>query len=163
MGKLACAFLACLVTVATLSALERSVAEQLVEKLYRQFAWEAIMSGPEFRQPGLIDQPESVLEQFFTPGITKLLLKDRAEAAAAGEVGRIDFLPLWASQDPSASDLSIGAGTEPNTVTVGFLPLGAESRTELVFIVEETPSGLRIADIEYPGAYSLATLLKSDN
>ena len=78
MGKLACAFLACLVTVATLSASERSVAEQLVEKLYRQFAWEAIMSGPEFRQPGLIDHPESVLEQFFTPGITKLLLKDRA-------------------------------------------------------------------------------------
>lgn len=163
MRKLACAFFACLVTLAPLSASDRSAADQLVEKLYRQFAWEAIMGGPEFRQPGLLDQPQSVLEQFFTPEITTLLLKDRAEAAVAGEVGRIDFLPLWASQDPSASDLSIAAGSQADTVAVSFLPLGAENRTELVFIVKETPSGLRIADIEYPGGYSLATLLKSDN
>lgn len=121
------------------------------------------MSGPDFRQPGLLDQPEPVLKQFFTPGITALLLKDRAEAAEAGEVGRIDFLPLWASQDPSASDLRVGAGPKPDTVTVSFQTVGAESRTDLVFVVEETPAGVRIADIEYPSGSSFAALLKADN
>lgn len=147
--------------LAPLSAADRTAAEQLVEKLYREFAWEAVMSGPGFRQPGLIDQPKSVLEQFFTPEITGLLLKDRAEAAAAGEVGRIDFLPLWASQDPSAADLQIAAGSKPNTVDVSFLPRGTENPTKLVFIVADAPAGARIADIVYASGSSFAALLKS--
>jgi hypothetical protein len=156
-------FFLSMVLAPSLSAADRSAGEQLVEKLYREFAWEAVMSGPGFRQPGLIDQPKSVLERFFTPEITGLLLKDRAEAAAAGEVGRIDFLPLWASQDPSAADLRITAGSKPNTVVVSFLPQGAKSATELVFIVEDTPGGARIADIKYASGSSFAALLKSDD
>lgn len=163
MRKMAVTFLALGMISAPLSASDRSAAEQLVQRLYQQFAWEAVMSGPDFREDGLLDQPRSVLEQFFTPAIAVLLLKDRAEAAAAGEVGRIDFLPLWYSQDPSASDLRVAAGPRPNTVTVSFLTAGAESRVELVFVVEDTPAGVRIADIEYPSGNSFAALLQSDN
>jgi len=163
MRETALTFLALGMVLAPLSASDRSAAEQLVQRLYQQFSWEAVMGGPDFREPGLLDQPKSVLEQFFTPEIAALLLKDRAEAAAAGEVGRIDFLPLWYSQDPSAFDLRVAAGPRPDTVTVSFLPIGTESRIKLVFVVEETPTGVRIADIEYPSGLSFAALLKLDN
>jgi hypothetical protein len=162
-NKIASTFAAFVTMFAPLSAAGGAPAVELVQDLYRDSAWEAVMAGPEFRQPGLLDQPESVLKQFFTPGITALLLKDRAEAAEAGEVGRIDFLPLWASQDPSASDLRVGAGPKPDTVTVSFQTVGAESRTEIVFVIEETPAGVRIADIKYPSGNSFAALLKADN
>ena len=150
-------------TLMPLAADERSAGERLVQKLYQQFAWEAVMGGPDFREPGLLDQPKAVLEQFFTPEIAALLLKDRAEAAAAGEVGRIDFLPLWYSQDPGASQLSVAAGSQPDAVTVSFLAGGENERTVLVFRLEETPAGVRIADIQYPGGLSFAGLLQLDN
>lgn len=163
MSKLAITLIALVLVSAPLAAAERSAAVQVVEQLYRQFAWEAVISMPDPGQPGLIDQPESVLGQFFVPELAGLILNDREEVAQSGEVGRIDFLPLWASQDPSASDLRVGAGPKPDTVTVSFQTVGAESRTELVFVVEETPAGVRIADIEYPSGSSFAALLKADN
>jgi hypothetical protein len=161
MNKLAITLLALVLVPAPVLAADRSGGERLVENLYRQFAWEALITMPDPSQPGLIDQPKAVLEQFFTPELTGLILKDREEVARSGEVARLEFLPLWNSQDPSASDLSVSAGSKPNTVAVSFQPLGAEGRTEILFLVEETPVGIRITDIEYPDGYSLASLLKS--
>ena len=47
-------------------------------------------------------------------------------------------------------------------VIVGVQPLGAEGKTVLCFVVEETPAGIRIADIEDQSGSALASLLKSD-
>ena len=121
------------------------------------------MASSEFREPGLIDQPKPVLEKFFTPGLVELLLRDREEMARTGEIARLDFLPLWNSQDPSASELKVTAGSKPNTVEVSFAALGAEQRIVLTFVLEETSDGMRISDIEYAGGYSLAGLLKADD
>lgn len=162
MNRLAIIPLVLVMLSAPLRAVDRSDAVRLVENLYRQFAWEAVTARPDPGEPGLIDQPKAGLEQFFTPELTGLILIDRKEAVRSGEVGRLDFLPLWNAQDPSASDLSVLAGLKPNTVAVSFQSLGAEVKTELVFVVEETPAGIRIADIEYPSGSSLASLLKSD-
>jgi hypothetical protein len=161
MNKLAITLLALFLAPAPLWAGDRADAARLVENLYRQFAWEAVIAMPDPSQPGLIDQPKAVLEQFFTPELTGLILQDREEVARSGEVARLDFLPLWNSQDPSASDLRVSAGSKQDTVAVSFQPLGAEGRTEILFVLEETPVGIRIADIEYSGGYSLASLLKS--
>lgn len=162
MNRLAVILLTLVVLSAPLRAADRSDAARLVENLYRQFAWEAVIARPDPSQPGLIDQPRAGLEQFFTPELSRLILNDREEAARSGEVGRLDFFPLWNSQDPSASDLGVSAGSKPNTVVVSFQPLGAEGKTVLCFVVEETPAGIRIADIEDPSGSALASLLKSD-
>jgi hypothetical protein len=162
MNKLAITLLALVLVPAPVLAADRSDGERLVESLYRQYAWEAVIGRPDPSQPLLMDEPKAVLQQFFTPELTELILKDREEVARSGEVARLDFLPLWTSQDPSASDLRVSAGSKPDTVAVSFQSLGAESRTEILFVLEETPVGIRIADMEYSGGYSLASLLKSD-
>lgn len=156
MNRLAVIPLTLVVLSAPLRAADRSDAARFVENLYRQFAWEAVIARPG------PSQPEAGLEQFCTPELLRLILNDREEATRSGEVGCLDFLPLWNSQDPRACDLGVSAGSKPNTVVVSFQPLGAEGKTVLFFVVEETPAGIRIADIEYPSGSALASLLKSD-
>ena len=119
MNRLAVILFTLVVLSAPLRAADRSDAARLVENLYRQFAWEAVNARPDPSQPG------AGLEQFFMPEFSRLILNDREEAARSGGVGRLDFLPLWNSQNPRASDLGVSAGSKPNTVVVGFQPLAA--------------------------------------
>jgi hypothetical protein len=162
MNKLAITLIALLLVPAPVLAADRSDGERLVESLYRKYAWEAVIGMPDPSQPLLMGEPKAVLQQFFTPELTGLILRRREEAARSGDVAPLDFVPLWSSQDPSASDLRVSAGPKLNTVAVSFQPLGAEARTEILFVLEETPVGIRIADMEYSGGYSLSSLLKSD-
>jgi hypothetical protein len=162
MSKLVITLLALFLVPASALAADRSDGERLVESLYRQFAWEAVLASG-FSEPGLVDQPQPVLERFFTPELARLIVQDREEVARSGEIARLDFLPLWDAQDPSAADLNVTAGDKPNTVVVSFRSFDAKEQRQIVFVVEETPAGIRIADIEYPGDYSLASLLKAEN
>jgi len=133
----------------------------VVADLYRQFAWEAVISTPELGELGLLDQPKQVLQRYFTPEITELILRDRSAAEKTGEVPRLDFLPLWDSQDPAAVDLRIALGSSPNGVLVTFSRPNSAGPVRISYRLSKLAAGWRIADIEYSGGYSLAKILRS--
>jgi len=133
---------------------------ELVAKLYRQFAWEALMNDPG-KAVDFLDQPKAVLESYFEPKLAALILADRACAAATKEICKLDFAPLWASQDPSATDLRVVAGSRPESVRVEFRHPGDDQQTVLIFELSPSSAGLRIKDIQYEEIPSLRGLLEA--
>jgi hypothetical protein len=91
----------------------------VVRRLYRDFAWEAVFSDNDADRKwvGLLQQPRRVLQRYFTPKLAGLLVNDARCARKSGEICRIDFLPIWASQDPGATDLVVWDTATCYTVT----------------------------------------------
>lgn len=112
----------------------------------------------------------ALLEQYFAKDLAALIRKDAI--ASAGEVGALDFDPLYASQDPQATGFKIGKvnyggilkheGDEPiaglATIDVTFKDSGKQVR--IGFQIEQDPAkAWKIADIHYPDGRSLSTIL----
>jgi hypothetical protein len=118
--------------------------EGIVFKLYRDYAWEAIMAGSFSDE--LLEQPQNVLEQYFDEKLTALILKNRVCEEKKG-MCNLDFNPIWDSQDPSAGDLTVEKTDKQNIVSVKFRYPSTDERTELKYRVTKTAAGWRISDI----------------
>jgi len=129
-----------------------------VAQLYRDFAWEAVVEEPSFDDHGLLDQPRSVLQRYFDDRLTELWLADRACETKRREMCRINFLPIWNSQDPTASGLRIIQSADSGVVRVTFRAYQVHT-VYLTYHLIRTPRGWRIDDIRNGSEWSLRTLL----
>ena len=129
-----------------------------VQQAYRDFAWEAVVDSPTVGQP-LLAQSDAVWARYFSPRLIRQLRADRRCVAKTHGPCRLDFSPLWASQDPSATRLVIQPGTAPATVEVSFDVPGSGQRTRIIFHVVRRPEGWRIDDVTYPDGQQLRQLL----
>jgi len=130
----------------------------VVAQLYRDFAWEAVVEEPNLDDHGLLDQSRAVLQRYFDDRLTALWLADRACEVKRHEVCRIDFLPMWNSQDPMASGLRIVQSSDSSLVDVTFRAY--QDRTvHLTYHLSHTPRGWRIDDIRNGSQWSLRELL----
>jgi hypothetical protein len=120
----------------------------LVAELYRAYAWQAIStSDAPFGKP-LSQEKETVLRRYFTSELTSLLLADQHCVASTREVCSLGFDPMFASQDPAASDLAIRpAGSQ--TVMVEFTYPSSGERVILEYRMVRQDDQWRIGDIQY--------------
>lgn len=130
--------------------------EGIVFQVYREYAWEAVMAGG---WGGLMEQSRNVLERYFDERLVSLILKDRACAEKEG-MCRLDFGPIWASQDPSASGLTVEKTDKPNIIEVKFRYPSTDKKIELQYRVTKTAKGWRISDITGKD-WSLLSILSS--
>ena len=155
-----CSVLLLLVTCASASRADSgTTAVELVARLYRDFAWEAVIDEPEWRKHELLNQPQTVLARYFDSNLTALIRRDRRCVATTREICNLDFSPIWASQDPGASGLKIVAGPTPEIVNVSFRYPGNGTKVELSYRTVKTRAGWRIADIRYGDGSSLVSVL----
>jgi hypothetical protein len=127
--------------------------------LYRDFAWEAVIEEPNRVGETLIDEPKPILQRYFDDRLTSLVLQDRECVRRTREICRIDFVPIWDSQDPSgASDLHISTTDKANVVGVRFRYPNGDVVT-LKYHMVRTSRGWRIADVDYPTQPSLLNQL----
>ncbi len=131
-----------------------------VAQLYRDFAWEAVVEEPDWRGHGLLEQPRSMLLRYFDERLTDLLLRDRACQIRTRGLCRLDFDPIWASQDPGATELKVLPTQDSAVVVVTFrYPNITRDSIALKYQLKRTKSGWRIDDISQGTEPSLATLL----
>jgi hypothetical protein len=130
--------------------------EGIVFKVYRDFAWEAVMAGG---WDGLMEQPPAILKQYFDDKLTALILRDR-KCSEKGEICRLDFVPIWASQDPAAVDLTVEKTKKTNIIKVQFRYPSTNEKMELRYQVTSTTKGWRISDISGKD-WSLLKILSS--
>lgn len=127
--------------------------DAIVAKLYKAHA---AKTGPFFNST-----KRPLLEQYFTKELAGLILKDAI--ASKGEVGALDFDPLYASQDPSITDFKIAMATRVDrkaAVDASFKDLGQARRVR--FQLEQNSAGdFRIADINYPDGTTILQLLRT--
>lgn len=131
---------------------------ELVRKLYKAFAWEAVMPSEE--GDVLIDQPKDVLKAYFDAALVDLLVADR-ECARKEGFCQLDKDPLFGFQDPIAHGLEVTQGDSTNTVRVQFSRIdgGKDFPVDLEFSMVQTKNGWRIADVVYEKGPSLKKLL----
>lgn len=152
--------LALVVPVCNAGPPDAAEAAATVARLYRDFAWEAVIDEPAAVGKPLVDQPRTVLERYFSKDLAGLILGDRHCRMRTREICKIDFSPLWASQDPGASGLRVAPGATADLVQVSFTYPGDSSKIAITYQLLHSKSGWRIADVLYAGGGSLRALLK---
>lgn len=129
----------------------------VVQNLYK--AHDA-QKGPFFNR-----QDRAALDRYFARELAALIRKDAIESK--GEVGAVEFDPLYASQDPQVENLAFRAGQESNgrdrgqaQVQVTFKDNGKPRRIRLNFWLQPDDTW-RVSDILYPDGSSLLQLLRA--
>jgi hypothetical protein len=149
---------------ASLAHAQAEKPSDVIYRLYQQYAWEALFAAPAeggaALKPGLLAEPKKILATYFDDGLVRLLLKERACLAHhPGELCKLEFNPIFASQDPAASDLLVQS-TTPEEVAVQFTYPADRTTVRLVYRMVHTRTGWRIKDIAYPaGQLSLVAIL----
>lgn len=129
----------------------------VVAELYKSFAFETAIQEPNLG-PIFLNSPRSALLNFLTPTLTDLILADSKCAAETQEICKLNFSPLWDSQDPSGSTVRIIGTNVPSKVKV---EVRYSSETRVIFYqLSLTPNGWRIKDIQFERNHrSLAKIL----
>ena len=108
---------------------------------------------------GLMQQPPQILKQYFDDNLTALILRDR-KCSEKGEICRLDFVPIWAAQDPAAVDLSVEKTKKKDIIKVKFRYPSNNEKIELTYRVTKTLKGWRISEISGKD-WSLLAILSS--
>ncbi len=152
----ACALVLLAASLGGQAAVAQPPPSAIVSRLYRDFSAEAGAQASD--AAGFIDQPRAVLQRYLTPALADLLRRDRRCAAATRSVCKLDFMPLWDSQDAPAGPVRVRAGVGPGIVNVR-ISAGAQLRL-LRYQLVRTRAGWRICDIGYgPGRDTLRQIL----
>lgn len=130
----------------------------LITTLYKNYAWEAVIEQPDLSSLDLFDQPRNVLARYFDERLVRLILRDRECAEKTHEVCRLDFMPMWSSQDPGAENLIIQQTDKAEIVSVQFRYPGNGELIKLTYQLSQTAKGWRISDIR-GASFSLLSVL----
>ena len=137
-----------------------SSAVAMVARLYRDRACEAVSGEPACADTALLEQSREGLSRYFDSTLVTLLLKDRACAKSSHAVCRLDYSPIWDSQDPAATDVKVTGTSDSNVVAVAFRYSTKGELIELTYRMARTSGGWRVHDIVSARTHSslLATL-----
>lgn len=134
--------------------------DALLRDLYKAHAAE---KGPFFERKN-----PRLLERYFTKELARFLAKDAIKSE--GEIGAIDFDPLYASQDPEISNLQVGpvqpraagkSANEAGAVVIANFRDGGKPRQLRFEFAMQPDKTWRISEIHYPEGSSLLQLLRA--
>lgn len=131
-----------------------------VTRLYRDYAWEAVIDEPAFSDSDVLDQPRKILLEYFDPKLADLILEDRACEVKSGLICHLDFSPIWDSQDPTGTVVDIHRSSNSLLVIVDIQYPGDDKSKTLTYRLSKTDQGWRISDIS-AADWSLLSLLQS--
>lgn len=131
-----------------------ATADTIVKSLYA--AHQSEKGTPFFQY-----KDRAVVNRFFTKQLGDLIWKDAKEAK--GEVGRVDFDPLFQTQDPKITRLSIGKPEA--TKTAGTMKVTAsfkdwdKSRKVSFLVVSEDGKAWKVDNILYSDGLDMKSML----
>lgn len=144
--------LGCLAAVAAQTGAAAGTPDAVVRELYRVHR---NGYGHVFEKEGRKYQ-----QKFFDKQLADLIWKDITETPE-GEVGNLDFDPLFSAQDMKITNFRIGAPTingDRATVLVTFNNFG--QRNKLTFRMHKTDAGWKVENILYSGNGEDSDLIK---
>jgi hypothetical protein len=128
-----------------------SFPEAVVKELYRVHR---NGNGHVFERQGRKQQ-----QRFFDQKLAALIWKNLSETPE-GEVGNIDFDPLYNAQDTQIKNFRVGASTvKGNTATVPVTFMNFDQRVRIEFRLVNTKAGWKVSNILYGGGMDLVQTL----
>lgn len=136
------------------AAAEASAPEAVVARLYQVHDTE--------QNPFSHATERAALERFFAKELAGLIHADAV--AAKGEVGALEFDPVYDSQDPQITALKVGEptlkGDEQATVEVTYKDSG-KNRKLLYTLQRDAAQMWKISDVRYNDGRTLAKILRN--
>jgi uncharacterized protein DUF3828 len=126
-------------------------AEKVVADLYKAHDGKA--------DPLQYPRSKNLLGAYFDKGLLSLFLKDQSESQ--GEVGKLDFDPLYDAQDFEIKSLAVVKINESKgsaQVAATFKNMGRSKK--ILFSLSNGVQGWRISDIKYGDGRTLKGILK---
>lgn len=140
----------------------RETGRDVVRRLYADLACEAVRAEPRCpTDRALVELSRERLSRYFDRRLADLWDRDRACTARTRDVCRLDFSPIWDSQDPAGTTVRILPTDREERVEVELRHSGAPDVVRLQFEVVQRASGWRIRDIVKPGVWSLTQMLST--
>lgn len=136
---------------------DKNSPEQLVEKLYKKHDSE---NSPFFQ-----DRNRGLVDEFFTKRLADMIWKDAVESK--GEVGALDFDPLYNAQDTEISDFNIGKSEvgkseiEGETVTVPVTFTNFGEKQTIKYLLTKENNVWKIGNIGYKDFTLISVFLKN--
>lgn len=126
--------------------------EALVAKLYKAHDAE--------KSPFFQDKDRALVDHYFTKELADLMWKD--VQASKGEVGALDFDPLYNAQDTEIKSLAVSkAKVDGAKATVAASFVNFDKKTRVTFKLVQVGDAWKISDIQYPEGHALLKLLKA--
>lgn len=116
-----------------------------VIRLYYDYAWQAI--GLFNDMTGMEQQSLPELEKYFDKGLARLIRQDYERTRKTGEIGKLNFIIIFASQDAAATELEISPPDKKNVVKIRFTYPSNGQVIKLDYKMVKTAAGWRIQDI----------------
>jgi hypothetical protein len=126
-----------------------SFPETVVRELYRVHR-----NGYVFEKRGRKQQ-----QRFFSPGLAALIWKNLM-GTPEGEVGNIDFDPLYNAQEMQIRNLRVGAATlKGDTATVPVTFMNFDQKIRIEFHLVNTKAGWKVSNIDYGDGMDFVQIL----
>jgi hypothetical protein len=121
----------------------------LVEDLYERYEWEAAPENHDKIVYGITLHNEKLvtLQEYFSNDLASAIWKDTEASIKSGDLGEIDFVIIYDSQDPYVQKLKVTSLDEMR-VEVCFQNYGSVDHC-LIYKGEKKGSSYRIRDIIY--------------
>lgn len=127
-------------------AAPREDASKLVTELYREHD---AQHGPFFQTDS-----KASLDKYFEPSLAELIWKDAVDSK--GEVGALDFDPLYDAQDVEPKNLTVGAAQpDGESVRVPVSFVSYNEKRQLTYVLARAGNAWRISDILYADGRTL--------
>lgn len=135
-----------------LHAAEKAAApESLVAELYK--------AEEKGKSPFFQDKDRALVDHYFTKELADLLWKD--VQTSKGEVGTLDFDPLYHAQDMEIKQFVINAAKiEAGKASVLVTFLNFDKKQRIVFLLAQQGGAWKISDIQYAAGHTLLKLFK---
>ena len=126
--------------------------EALVAKLYKAHDAE--------KSPFFQAENRALVDHYFTKELADFLWKDAKESK--GEVGVIDFDPLYNAQDTEIKNFAVNkAKVDGAKATVVASFVNFEEKTRITFKLVQQDDAWKISDIQYAEGHALLKLFKA--
>lgn len=104
-------------------------------------------------------QGRKLQQKFFDQKLAALIWKDLTQTPD-GEVGNLDFDPLYNAQDTQIKNFRVGASAvKGDTATVPVTFMNYDQRVKIEFRLVDTKAGWKISNIVYGGDSDLVKIL----
>jgi len=104
-------------------------------------------------------QGRKLQQRFFDRKLAALIWKDLTETPE-GEVGNLDFDPLFSAQEMRIKNFRVGAAaTNGDTATVPVTFMNFDQQVRIEFHLVNTKAGWKVSNIDYGGGSDLVRLL----
>ena len=104
-------------------------------------------------------QGRKLQQKFFDRKLAALIWKDVTETPE-GELGNLDFDPLYSAQEMQIKNFRIGAGAiKGDTATVPVTFMNFDRKVRIEFRLVNTKAGWKVSNIDYGGGSDLVQIL----